>query len=442
MEGQNIEYKEQWYDDHLKTVCAFANTQGGRLFIGITDKEIPVGVKDLSKLLEVLPNKIRNILGIVPDLNIENKSGKDILVISVLHSNIPISYEGRYYSRSGSNTFELKGPSLTHFLISSTGKGWDEYVEENAKIDDLDPETMRRYRLLAKDRLPMISTVDDPKEMLERLHLMDNGKLTKAAVLLFAKDPRKFILQAYLKIGRFKEDTHIIGSDEIEGNLFQQIDKAMEVLRTKYLKVEFRTGGIHRQEIWEYPHDALKEAVTNALVHRDYLDSAHTQMRIYDDQLWLWNAGGLPPGIRIEELSTKHNSKPRNKLLAEVLFKASVIEAWGIGTVNMIGLCERQGLPSPEFKEEQGGFSLRFYKDRFNEDALRKMGLNARQVKAVLYVKEKGSITNEQYRKHLQISERTATRDLADLRELDILEQIGTTGKGTQYILKTPNRRQ
>jgi len=122
--------------------------------------------------------------------------------------------------------------------------------------------------------------------------------------------------------------------------------------------------------------------------------------------------------------------------LADIFFKARLIEAWGRGTIKITGGCKKVGLPEPEFKEEFGGFAVYFYKDIYLDLSLKKMELNERQIRAVMFVKQNGKITNKKYQHICDTSERTATRDLSGLVSLEILEQIGTTGKGTEYVLR------
>lgn len=154
----------------------------------------------------------------------------------------------------------------------------------------------------------------------------------------------------------------------------------------------------------------------------------------------MWNPGKLPEELSIEDLKKEHSSYPRNPLIANVFYLAGFIERWGSGTKRIVDLYKEQNLPEPDYKEEQGGFSVWFYKDIYTEENLRKMGLNERQIKAVMYAKEMGKITNKEYQEVCETSERTATRDLSDLVERKVFEQIGITGKGTNYILKTPQR--
>lgn len=435
-ESQITEFKISWRDEYLKWICAFANTDGGKLLIGADDKGNPVGIENSKKLLEDLPNKFRDVLGIIPSIKLETKKGKDVIIIEVERSFAPISYQGRFYIRSGSTIQELKGNDLTRFLISKSGRNWDEYIEEHASFEDINIETIERFKQIAVNRIPFVKDENEPIKILEKLNLIRTGKLTRAAILLFGKNPKKFWTNAYIKIGKFSTNTDIISSDDIEGNLFEQVEKTMELLRTKYLISEIRFEGIYRKEQLEYPEYALREAIINAVIHRDYI-GPHTQLKIYHDKIILWNVGSLPKEIKIDELKKNHSSYPRNGLLADVFFKAGLIEAWGMGTIKIIDECKKRGLPEPEFKEEFGGFAVYFYKDIYTEENLRKMGLNERQIKALLYVKEKGRITNKEYQKICNTSERTASRDLSDLVSRGNLEQVGITGKGTSYMLNT-----
>jgi len=438
-ESQTIEFKSSWRDEYLKIICAFANTEGGELLIGVDNKGKPIGVKNARKLLEDIPNKVKDILGLIPQVRLENKGRKEILEVKIKPSYAPISYKGRFFIRSGSTTQELKGRELTRFLISKSGKGWDEYIEEKATIKDIDFETLDMFRELSKKRLPLAYKEKDNFKLLKKLNLVEDGKLKRAAVLLFGQNPKKFYTSAYIKVGKFLTDTDIVSTDDIEGNLFQQVEKTMEILKTKYLISEIRFEGIYRKESLEYPEEALREAIINAVIHRDYI-GPHTQLKIYQDKIILWNVGELSSKLKVEELKKNHSSYPRNEILADVFFKAGLIEAWGRGTIKIIDECKKAGLPEPEFKEEFGGLSVYFYKDIYTEENLRKMGLTERQIMAVMYVKEKGTISNSEYVEIARISKPTATRDLSTLTEKGIFEKLGVTGKGTIYKLKGSQR--
>lgn len=140
--------------------------------------------------------------------------------------------------------------------------------------------------------------------------------------------------------------------------------------------------------------------------------------------------------MKIEQLKSSHKSIRRNKLIADIFFKADLIEAWGRGTLKIVEECQKAEISEPDFKEEFGGFSICFYKDIYTEENLRKRGLNKRQIKAVKYVKQNVRITNDEYQKTFGVSKRTATYDLEMLLQKGILEKIGTRGRGTFYKLK------
>lgn len=435
MESQNIEFKSTWRDEHLRVICAFANSDGGRLMIGVDDRGKPIGVENAKKLLEDVPNKIKDILGIIPRVITERKKGKDTLVIEVKPSSVPISYHGRYFVRSGSTSQGLKGRELTKFLISKSDRDWDEYAEEKAFMDDIDIETVERFKEIAARRIPFAKEEKDNLRLLQKLNLLENGKLKRAAILLFGKNLKRFHTSAFIKIGKFLTDADIVATDDVEGNLFAQVEKTIELLRAKYLISGIRFEGIYRKEELEYPEEALREAIINAVIHRDYI-GAHTQLKIYPDKLLLWNEGTLPNDIKIADLKKNHPSRPRNDLLADVFFKAGLIEAWGRGTIKITSECKKAGLPEPEFKEEFGGFSVCFYKDIYTEERLRKLGLNERQIKAVMYVKEKGKITNREYQELNEVSKPMASIDLRELADKKVFEKLGITGRGTEYIIK------
>jgi len=435
IETQNMEFKPSWRDEHLKVISAFANGDGGDLIVGTDDDGKPLGVTNSKRLLEDIPNKVRNKLGIIPSVNIVESKRKEIIKITVKPSSVPISYDGKYYIRSGSTVQELKGKDLADFLMKKLGKTWDEVIEEKAKFGDINSGTIDKFKKLALDRIPSVVDAKDWKIILEKLNLIENTNIRRAAILLFGDRPQKYHIQACVRIGKFLTETDIQTTDIVDGNLFEQLENALEILRTKYLKSEIKYEGIHRRDILEYPYGALKEAIINALIHRDYLGTSNIQIRIYDDRLVIMNEGKLPPEVPVEKLKTEHLSKPRNTLLAKVFYFAGFIESWGRGTIKIVENCINQGLPEPDFIEEFGVMKVIFYKDKFTEEYLEKLGLNERQIKAVLYVKEKGRITNREYRTLNLVSNKTAYIELTDLVRRGIFIIYGK-GKKVIYELK------
>ncbi|MDZ7358937.1 MAG: putative DNA binding domain-containing protein [candidate division KSB1 bacterium] len=441
-EAQDTEFKSDWRDEHLKVVSAFANSKGGTLIIGLNDKGQPVVVEHVNRLLEDIPNKIRNRLGIIPFVELEKVNEHEIIKIKIHPSSVPISHNGKFYLRTGSTVQELQGKDLADFLIRKTGIAWDNSIEDKGDLNCLNHTTIEDFKRFAVDRIPSIVRETDFIIILQKLNLIENQSLKRAAILLFGNEPQRFYSHAYIKIGRFLSDTDIQTTDVVKGNLFQQLENSLEILRTKYLKSNISYEGIHRRDILEYPYEALREAIINALIHRDYWGTSHIQIRVYSDKLVIMNEGSLPPEVPVEKLKTNHLSKPRNKLLAEVFYYAGFIEAWGRGTLMMVDKCIEQGLPEPEFIEDHGVMNVIFYKDKWTEEHLRKLGCNERQIKAVMFIKEKGMITNKNYTELNNISRQSATRDLAELVSKKIIKLIGEGKRGSHYILYESKMRQ
>ncbi len=443
IEQQNIEYKSCWRDEYLKWICGFANAQGGKIFIGIDDKGNIIGLEDYKKLMDDIPNKSVSYLGLVVDVNLHNNNGKYYIAIDVPVSTVPISFYGIYHYRSGSTKQELKGIALQNWLLKKMGKHWEDIPVPSATIDDLDEPTIQRFlkKAIEKDRIPADAANNKITVLLEKLNLVTkDGQLTNAAILLFGKRPYSISATTSFKIGRFGKELHDLHSqDIIETNLFTMATKVMEKLNDRYLIRPISYKGLERLEPLEYPETALREAVLYAIIHKDY-SSTWIFLRVYDDRLEIWNPGRLPEELTIEKLKGAHSSNPRNANIAGVFFKAGYIESWGRGINNIITACTEAGLPEPVIEEDQGGIRITFLKDIYSEEQLKEYGLEKRQIEALLYIKDNGSMTNARYQELFEVSKRTASNDLQLLIEKGLINKIGTTGKGTFYVLQRGNK--
>ena len=436
-EQQNIEYKQSWHDDYLKWVCGFLNALGGVIFIGKDDNGNVVGVAEYKKLMEEIPNKIRNVMGITTEVNLHEEEGKYFIEIVTHPYSVPISVRGRYYYRSGSTKQELTGAALNEFLLRKSGKTWDDVIEARATFDDIDEKTVKIFLAASQNtgRLPENDGLDLP-ELFEKLRLTENGQVKRAAIILFGKDPGKFYPSIYVKIGRFgKDDTDIIFQETEEGNLIMLLQAVLNQLNHKFLIRSIGFEGMHRIEKGEYPLAAIREMLLNALVHRNYM-GAPIQIRVYDDKISIWNEGSLPAGLTLAALKRSHSSRPRNPIIADVSFKGGYIDAWGRGTIKIIDTCKEADLPEPEMLELDGGFSITLFKNNLTEEQLIKLGLNDRQIKAVIFVKEKGKITNKDYQSLNDCSRNTASNDLANLVQKGLFTHSDIKGAGAFYQLK------
>lgn len=387
--------------------------------------------------MEQLPNKFRDILGIVAEVNLHTKDYKEYIEIIVSRYEVPISLRGKYYVRSGSTLQELKGAALNEFILKRTGKPWDEIPEQKAGFKDIDEATIKQFLSDARKakRINVEQDISIP-DLLEKLRLVEDGRLKRAAVILFAKDPARFYSNTAVKIGRFgKSHADLKFHEVVEGNLVQLKGRIGEMLNAKFFIHPIDFEGMQRVEEDEYPVAAVREMILNSLIHRNYMGGP-TQVRVYDNDFSVWNDGGLPEGITEEDLRKPHGSKPRNPLIADVCFKGGYIDSWGRGTLKIIEVCDEFNLPEPLLKEEQGGFLSKIYKSPFTESLLEKLGLNPRQAKAVAYLRTNKRITNKEYQAMFQVARNTASRDLNEMVEMNILAPSKTKGAGAFYTLK------
>jgi len=361
-ESQHTERKTSWRDDHLRGVCGFANAEGGVLVIGRNDRGKVVSLPDVRKLLEDLPNKIRDLLGILVEVNLRTEDGKDYLEMVMPAYPSPISYRGHYYQRSGSTLQELKGAALDRFLLRRYGRTWDGAPVPGVHATDLSPTAFRRFRELAASSGRMDPTVleESDKGLVEKLNLIEGTYLKRAAVLLFHGDPQVFANGAFAKIGFFRSVSDLAYHDEVSGDLFSQVHQTLDLLYTKYLKAAIRYEGLQRIERFPVPRAALREAVLNAVAHRDYAIPAPIQIRVYEDRLSIWNPAVLPEGWSLKKLLGEHASKPFNPLIANAFFRAGEIEAWGRGIQGIFLACGEADTPEPQFRYEANELWLEF----------------------------------------------------------------------------------
>ena len=378
---------------------------GGTLFIGKDDRGKVVELKDAEKLLEEIPNKVRDTLGIIVDVNLHQTDKGKFIEIIIEQYPYPVNYKGQYHYRSGSTKQELKGAALDKFLLQKKGKRWDGVPVPNVSINDLKQEAFDffRKRAFRSQRINEESLADSNEHLIENLQLKEDKYLKRASILLFHQNPEKFITGAYVKIGYFESDSDLRFQDEIHGNLFEQIEKTTEILFTKYIKALISYEGLNRVETYEYPKEAIREALLNAVAHKDYSGAVPIQISVYKDKLMIWNEGQLPENWTIETLLDKHPSKPFNPDIANALFRSGYIESWGRGISKMTEQCLDFGLPSPLFFFKCSGFWVEFRKDIFNEEYLAQLELNERQFDALLFFKSKGEIFSSEYKKNMRL---------------------------------------
>ncbi len=310
----------------------------------------------------------------------------------------------------------------------------------NATLDDIDGDAVASFMRSAREerQFPLQETTP-VHDLLAHLHLLSGNQPTNAAILLFGRDPQQFFPASEVRCMHFH-------GTEIErpvpfyriykGTIYEQVDTAVDFVLSKINRsVGTRAESIQAPVRYEIPPDVIREAVVNAIAHRDYTSAGAVQVSVFSDRVEVWNPGNLTPPLTPESLRHPHGSIARNPRICEALFLARYIEKYGTGTLMMIRESLAHDLPEPDFIQRGGEFTTTIWRDWLTPERLARLNLNERQMKAVNYIKTHGLITNAEYQHTVGCPQRTATRDLNELVQIGIIELEGK-GRGSQYKLK------
>lgn len=372
-ENRELEFKSTTGEIHnaCKTLCAFLNGQGGVVLIGVKNDGRIVGQMVTDPTYQEIANNLRKI---EPPVNadvsyISVSENKFVIALDVpAGEHIPYVFDGRPYHRVESETVPMSQHLYEQLLVKrgQLNHAWDEYINDDYTIDDLDHDKIRetvRKGILAK-RMPKNALDDNVPNILNRLELLKNGKPKNAAVVLYAKEIISKYFQCMIKLARFKGLRTLddfIDNQQVCGNAFNLLDEASNFMN-KHLNISstFTQDSFIRQDKFTVPVLAVREAMINAICHRDYQNNSTISLAIFDDRMEIWNSGNLPKQLKLEDLKRIHGSHPRNKLIASTLYKLGYIEKWGNGTLKIFDESRQHGIPEPIFEEYSTGLSVQF----------------------------------------------------------------------------------
>jgi ATP-dependent DNA helicase RecG len=439
-EGQTVERKESLslWRDIVETCAAFATAQGGKVFVGVADDGRIAGVQIGKGTLEDLANRIaqNTTPKVVPAITTQDEPGATVIIVDVPeHQTKPVTAFGRPYRRAGRTNQVLSASEVAELYLASRGLTWDQTVESDASLSDIDPEKVRKFlsRAIAERQWP-IDPQTPVQQALNQLDLIRNGQLTVAALLLFGQRPQHFLVQGYLRCARFKGNSEVefLDMKVIEGDIVAQVEEAMAFVQRNIRMAAKIEGQLARKERWEYPLDAVREGITNAVCHRDYADSGNVVVKIFDDRLEIWNPGSLPRDLTVDDLRKSHESKPRNKLIARAFFLIKYIEQFGTDTGRMISDCREASVPEPEFESRTATFRTIFRLAAPPSDRFERMGLNEQQLRVMQQISKGGQVRSSDLAEVFTLPKRTLQRALQELTKKGLLIKHGT-GKSTWY---------
>ena len=429
-----------------ETLVSFANAVGGTLLVGIDARSgAPRGLSDPESLLDRV---LEAALAADPPLIIPLPRVVEVEGAPVLVANVPAglphvySYRGKYLVREGRHNRPLAPRQLRRLMMERGAVSFEALVPDGARLEDLDWEKAGRYL----SSLEHLSEVP-PEEALLRRGCLVQGETgprpTYAGLLLFGREPQRWVPSAEILVARYggtaMDDVFV--KEQVRGTLPEQIRRA-EAFVTSNMRRGVRLLGLERVEEAEYPSEAVREAIVNAVAHRDYqIRGDEIRVLMFADRIEFYSPGRLPGHVTVENLVEERYS--RNEITVQILSDMGFIERLGYGIDRMIRLMAEAGLPEPRFQETSAGFQVTLMgqgQALLSQEAdvlrWRHLGLNERQELALGYLVERGRITNREYQELCpDVSAETIRRDLADLVSKNLLLKIGEK-RATYYILK------
>lgn len=440
------EFKSSFTDSVIESLVAFANTNGGRVFIGLNDKGEPVkgftiGDETMQKWVNEVKNKTQP--SIIPDIKALEFNGSQVCELSVKKIPVkPVSFKGRYYKRINNANHHLSVTEISDLNLQSLQVSWDSYPAQDITFDDLDlikiesfiskVNTIGRFKLIGK-----------ALDSLKKLKLIKGSQITNAAWLLFGKDNIGYNVH----LGRLKTPTYIIDDRMLNTSLFETVENVMQYLVSQ-IKVAFEIKGMptQRTEIFEYPIAALREIILNSLIHRDYMSPVDVQIKIFDNRITFFNPGSLYGGLTLQELKgDNYQAYARNKLIAEAFYLTGDIEKYGSGFLRIRQEISTYPSMKLDFEELPRGFlvTLSYTEQKISTDVANvnenvnenvhenvNEKLSNSQKRIVNAMQLDKWVTIEELSRTIGIAKTNIARNVKKLIEKNIIKRIGPANGG------------
>ena len=446
-ENTTTEFKENFDQEVIETTVAFANTNGGVILIGVSDQREIRGITVGKETLRDVSNRISQATEprVVLEIESVDMEGKLVLLIRIAECRIkPISVKGVCYRRVGNSNRVMSPQEIAQMHLNTVGQSWDQLLVTSAGIDDIADKKVEWYLT----RRETTRNVAKPQDMsltalLRNIDgLSDEEIPTHAGILFFGKYPQRFFQNAQLRVVRFKGTsvTHpVIDRLDCSGALWEMVNAAEEFIRKNIRLLSLRTSkSFQRDDKFEYPLAALREAIINALIHRNYQKHSDVRVFIFDNRVEIINPGTFPEGVSPD--APIH--EPVNPILSQFMYDVGFIERYGSGIKMMKRLSEEWGNKAPRYElhplETKIIFDSPIQESTFIEIDDISEQLNERQRNALFHVQKSGQIATKEYVEINHVSRRVAYEELRDMTDKGLLSMIGK-GRGTKYVRKVNN---
>ena len=433
----------------VQAMCAMLNHRGGRVLFGVTPDGQILGQHISDRTIEEVANEIGTIdPPVFPTIEcVDATQGRKVIAVTVNPgSTYPYTYKGIAYQRVGNTNRKLSREEYHRRLAERlhSEQRWENQIATDWSVADLDKTEIVRT---LEEAIRRGRTDDpgsrDPEALLRGLGLTKDGQLLRAAVVLFGLEDHleQKLPQCMIRVARFRgvDKTEFLDNRQFHGNAFALLTKAERFLRDS-LPIAGRIQPTVFERIDDplYPPVALREALANAICHRDYaLGGGSISVAIYDDRLEITSSGTLHFGLTPESLFRPHDSLPWNPLIARVFFRRGIIESWGRGTIKIAELTDLAGLPRPVIEEAAGCVTVRFLPTRYIPPNKVSREVNERQQKILSLLDNAGyglALREIYSQLALYATERQIREDLAFLKTLNLIDSKGH-GRGARWIL-------
>ncbi|MFH0772402.1 MAG: RNA-binding domain-containing protein [Candidatus Omnitrophota bacterium] len=442
-EKEDIELKSSLslINEIIETISGFANAKGGKVMIGVDNAGRIIGIEIGKGTMENLTNRITQNTDpkIHPRINVKEVEGKNVIIIEVKESldKLVLAF-GRPYKRVGKSTVKMSKDEYERLILEKHKERlqFDKAICEESDLGDIDQKKVKAYLKLREKNRNISSKIKIPlNQLLINIKAATDKKPTNAGILFFGKNPLKFISHAQMRLVRIKGVkiyNNILDRMDCSGTLREMVDHAEDFIRKNIRLLGFRTEkSFRREDKFDYPIRALREAIINGLIHRDYLNLADVRVFIFDDRIEVVSPGPFPEGVTPKK--PKH--KPVNKILSDLMYDIGYIEKYGSGIYLENELCLKNGNPKPVYEIDLIQTKV-IFKSQVRDVTVVEIeekileGLNERQRKAIEYIRKNGKITRKECEKLCKTSERTANRELTELVKKGIIKK---TGSGVKF---------
>ena len=424
-ESQTLEFKTYFGRKAIETLVAFANANGGELYIGISDVPEIGGTSISNESLQQWINQIKSTTtpSIIPDAEILQYQNLKVVLFRVPAYPVkPVSMKGKYFIRKHASNHLMNLEEIANEHLKTINQSWDFAKDPSHTIKDISLAKVIQFVEMS-NALRDHQITDDPLTVLRKFELLRDQDVTFGCFLLFCSEPS---LTTTIDAGRFDSEIIIRDNLTIRDDLFSEVDTVLTFIRKHISKHFIITGKAQRDEVWEYPLDAIREIVLNMIVHRDYRASADSTIKIFHNRIEFYNPGILLPGLSLEDILSENSlSIPRNKQIASIFKEAGVIEKYGSGIKRVRQTMKEVKAAPPQFEIIGNFFKVTLFPS----------GVNGGVNDLLVHIQSNPGQKTDEIKQALQIPQCTIERYFKKLRDTNKIEFSGPAKTGGYFFI-------